>query len=383
MSSKLNKNKIFVCSSVHVCTDTRIYYKEILSLMNSGFQVDYYAVDNKAGMQNSTINYHTFPNKGRWYRPFIWKSIYREALKSDALFYHFHDPELLLIANKLREKKPNAIYIYDMHEHFPSQILTKDWLPNKIRKPLSYWIKKKEKKLLRGCDAVIFAEKSYKKHYCEYDGEIEEVLNFPTWQSMNLEKKENNFTFIYVGDIVIERNVFGMVNLIHELKKRGHKNIKLKLIGPISDKLNIQLKKYIAKLNIREEVSLYGRLPYNEIWNHYKTAHVGLCLLYPQPNFLESLSTKIFEYMAAGLPSIISDFPEWRKLINSTGSGVVADPFNISQLANIAEEIIDNSEFRKELSKSGRKAFEDTYNWNNEEKKLIELYKKLLREKFE
>lgn len=381
MNLKLNENKVFVCSSVHICTDTRIYYKQVISLINSGYQVDFYAVDNGEGIQNKLINTHLLPKKGRWYRPFLWNNLYREALKSDALFYHFHDPELLFVANKLRKKKPNAIFVYDMHEHFPSQILTKDWVPKIIRKPLSYWIKRKEKKLLGLCDAIVFAEKSYKANYSEYIGEKEEILNFPIWQPRYVAKKEEKFTFIYVGDIVVERNIYGMVNLIHELKNRGYNDVQLKLIGPISSKLKIQLNKHIMKLNISEEVKFYGRLSYDEIWHHYRTAHVGLCLLHPQPNFLHSLATKMFEYMAVGLPSMISNFPEWNEFIKSTGGGISVNPLNVPQIADVAEELINNPILREKLSKSGRESYEKKYNWSSEEKKLNALYKRLLRKK--
>ncbi|PEX06316.1 capsular biosynthesis protein [Bacillus cereus] len=378
INSKLNDQKVFMFSSVHVWIDTRIFYKQAMTLAQNGYQVDYYAIEGDTPVFQKMINVNVLPKKSRWHRPFRWYYLYKEALKSDARIYHFHDPELLLIAKKIRKNKPNAIIIYDMHEHFPSYIRTKEWIPKCIRKPMSWWIRKKEKRLMKACDAVIFAENSYAKHYAEYQGVKQEILNFPTWQPQKKVLKEEKFTFIYVGDIVIDRNVYGMIDFMAELKNRGYRDFQLKLIGPISSPLKIKLISYIDKLGIEEEVKLYGHLPYSKIWEHYSRAHIGLCLLHPHPNYIHSLATKLFEYMAAGLPSIVSDFPDWKKLIEDTNSGLTANPYNISQITDAAEMIMNNPFLYKRLGESGRTAFESKYNWNGEAQKLQQLYDRLL-----
>ncbi|EJQ43724.1 hypothetical protein IEQ_05052 [Bacillus cereus BAG6X1-2] len=379
MKSRLNKKKVFMFSSVHVWIDTRIYYKEAMTLAQYGYHVDLYAIEKGTSLTDTSVQVHLLPKKSRWHRPSRWQYLYKEALKSDALYYHFHDPELLLVAEKLRKKKPDAIIIYDMHEHFPSQIMTKEWVPKLIRKPLSSWIQKKEKRAMQVCNAVIFAEESYASNYPEYRGIKSEILNYPTWQPKKQVLKEEKFTFIYVGDIVIERNVFGMLGLISELKNRGYKDIQLKLIGPVDSSLECQLTDKMQELGIEEDVKFYGRIPYDEIWNHYRTAHIGLCLLYPHPNFVHSLATKLYEYMAAGLPSIVSDFPDWKALILKTNCGIAVDPYNLSHITDAAEDLMNNPQLSRTLLDSGRIAFEKYYNWNSESKKLERLYKQLLQ----
>ncbi|MES5896818.1 glycosyltransferase [Bacillus cereus group sp. RP43] len=383
VKSRLDKKKVFMFSSVHVWIDTRIYYKEAMTLARNGYHVDLYAIENGTSITDTSVKVHLLPNKSRWHRPSRWRYLYKEALKSDALYYHFHDPELLIVAEKLRKKKPDAIIIYDMHEHFPSQIMTKEWIPKLIRKPLSSWIHGKEKRAMQVCNSVIFAEKSYVSNYPEYKGLKKELLNYPTWQLKKKVLKEEKFTFIYVGDIVIERNVFGMLELISELKDRGYKDIQLKLIGPVDISLELQLTEKIAELGIEEEVNLYGRIPYDEIWNHYRTAHIGLCLLYPHPNFVHSLATKLYEYMAAGLPSIISDFPDWKVLTLETNCGITVDPYSLSNITDAAENLMNNPQLFRTLSESGRAAFEKHYNWESESKKLEQLYEQLLQVRFE
>ncbi|MCU4733697.1 glycosyltransferase family 4 protein [Bacillus cereus] len=376
---RLNEKKVFMFSSVHVWMDTRIYYKEAMTLAEQGFHVDLYAIDCGTPIPNTSVQVHLLPKKGKVHRPVCWRYLYKEALKSDALFYHFHDPELLFVASLLKKKKPDAIIIYDMHENFPAQILTKEWVPKLLRKPLSSWVNRKEKQTMRqSCNAVIFAEKSYSNNYSDFKGGREEILNYPTLQKFDPILKEEKFTFIYVGDIVIEGNILGMLYLINELKERGYKDIQLKLIGPISKLLEVGVKECISALGIEENVLFYGRIPYEEIWIHYRRAHVGLCLLYPQPNFINSLATKLFEYMAAGLPSIMSNFPDWKALRIETNCGITVNPYSNFDIANAAEVLMNNPQLCKRLSDSGKKASEEFYNWERESKKLIQLYKQLL-----
>ncbi|WP_260479848.1 glycosyltransferase family 4 protein [Listeria booriae] len=372
----LQANKVFMFSSVHVWSDTRIYFKEAMTLVENGFIVDFNAIEgpNTCTETNAKLNVATLPRGGKMARPKRWKQLYEKALASDALYYHFHDFELLFLAPKLKKRKPNCKIIYDMHENFPAMLRTKEWIPAPARIPLSKWLAHKEKQWMPVCDAVIFAETSYKKQYEQVAIQQVDILNLPTWQAETKANKEETFTFVYVGDIVRDRGVFDMLDLMRTLKQRGYAQIHLKLIGPMQPQVEAEVTAYIAKHELESIVTTFGRIPYTEIWQHYATAHVGLCLLHPIPNYMHSLATKLFEYMAAGLPILATDIPDWKALIEETDTGLTANVLDIEAVANQAERFIQDTALQQRFATNGRTAFETTYNWRTEADKLIDLY---------
>lgn len=381
MRFELNENKIFMFSSVHVWMDTRIFNKELKSLADAGKTIDYYAIESKKKHREidipKLITLNLLPRGTKFTRFKRWNYLLNQALESDARYYHFHDPELLYVAKKIKKLKPKSVIIYDMHEYFPGQITTKEWIPFFLRFSTSQVVKLLEKKWMNFCDGVIFAESSYSKYHSNYQGKKETILNYPLWKKYEKKIISSLFTLIYVGDITEDRNIRGMIELVKNLKDRGHKQFQLKLIGSIQSTLKENLEKIILDYGISDYIHWYGRISYEKIWEYYFSADIGLCLLYPIPNYKNSLPTKLFEYMAAGLPIVASNFPDWEKLVSDTNSGITVDPLNNEQIVAAIEEIKTNKKMAEAFSENGRQAFEKNYNWKTEEKKLLSFYKQL------
>ncbi|MBT7469928.1 MAG: glycosyltransferase, partial [Candidatus Cloacimonetes bacterium] len=106
-------------------------------------------------------------------------------------------------------------------------------------------------------------------------------------------------------------------------------------------------------------------------------AKVGLSILKPIDNYLTSYSTKIFEYMAMGLPVITSDFKLYKDVIEINNCGLCVDPSKPKEVANAIEYIMINPKIAKQMGENGRKIVEEKYNWEVEKKKMLEFYKKL------
>ncbi|MCK4785767.1 MAG: glycosyltransferase, partial [Desulfobacteraceae bacterium] len=85
---------------------------------------------------------------------------------------------------------------------------------------------------------------------------------------------------------------------------------------------------------------------------------------------------KLFEYLLAGLPVIASDFPEMRQIIDEYGVGTTFDPSAPKDIARAVMEIFEAPEKWKDI-KEKTHSVASIYNWENESRKLIDIYKSL------
>jgi len=68
-------------------------------------------------------------------------SLCREALRQNGDVYHFHDPELIPLGLLLAAR--GKLVVYDIHEDAPADILHKDYIPRRLRRPLMWSVRKK------------------------------------------------------------------------------------------------------------------------------------------------------------------------------------------------------------------------------------------------
>ena len=122
---------------------------------------------------------------------------------------------------------------------------------------------------------------------------------------------------------------------------------------------------YIGKISRDEVNGLYGR------------ARCGFVLYQPAANHFEAQPIKMFEYMAAGLPFVASDFPLWKKIVDEEGCGICVEPTDVAAVSRACSSLLDNPSLAQEMGQKGRQLVMEKYNWTVEEHKLLDLYKNL------
>jgi glycosyltransferase involved in cell wall biosynthesis len=100
-------------------------------------------------------------------------------------------------------------------------------------------------------------------------------------------------------------------------------------------------------------VDYLGPLRRPEVGEQLAAARAGLVLFHPQPNHTEALPNKIFEYMAAGLPIVASDFPYWRSLLEPIGCAVWVDPLDPAGIATAMDDLLADEEGAGEMGRRG------------------------------
>jgi glycosyltransferase involved in cell wall biosynthesis len=150
----------------------------------------------------------------------------------------------------------------------------------------------------------------------------------------------------------------------------------VELIGRVAEPFEAELARRQADAAYPLHAS--GYVPPRQGWAHMARCHVGLAVLASTPNNRMSYPTKIFEYMALGIPVITSNFPLYRAVVEESRCGFCIDPHSPEILADKIEWLINHSDAAAAMGQRGREAVRHRFNWSSEAKKLLHFYGELL-----
>lgn len=359
--------KICHITTVHKQNDVRIFHKECTSLAKK-FKTTLLVVNGKTEtINNVSIKVVKVRYRSRISRFLkVSKALYEAALKEDAKIYHFHDPDFLPYAAKL--KRNGKMVIYDVHEDLPRQILSKYWIPIIFRKLISRVIEKYENHIAKKLDFICTSTPFIRDRFLKINPETADINNFPIIENFRVTKELNFESLCYIGGITSLRGIKESI-IASKLCK-----VKINIAGSYSPE---NYKSELKKLKEWDAVIEHGHVNSQEINKILSNSFAGMVTLKPIVNYIDSLPIKMFEYMAAGLPVISSDFPLWKTIVEKNDCGICVDPENPNEIAKAIEFILKNPEKAKKMGQNGRRIVEEKYNWTNEEFKLINIYKKL------
>jgi glycosyltransferase involved in cell wall biosynthesis len=368
--------RVFHITTVHPPFDTRIFHKEAKTLAQAGYEVVLIAQHDGDEMVDGVKIVALPMPRNRFARifGFTWRA-FHIALRERADVCRFHDPELLPIGVLLKIFT-GAKVIYDVHEDVPEQILTKHWIPRLLRRPLAGVFNAFEKLLARALDAVVVATEGIAEKFAHLKPIV--VHNYPdlgmlpkpcTRSGGGKEK-----VLVYIGGISEIRGAMEMVQALEHLSPVW--DIRLDLIGKFEPP---DLEQELQALPGYRRVRFLGWMPPERVYTHLENADVGLVCLHPEPRFMIAWPVKLFEYMAAGLPVVASNFPLWKEIVEGNRCGVTVDPLDPKAIAQAIEYLLTHPEEAHQMGENGRRAVEEKYNWEREKEKLLELYEQLLK----
>ena len=365
---------IRVChiTTVHPRYDGRIFLKECTSLA-SIYEVHLIVADGKGDETVDGIRIHDIgkPQNRKDRMLHFSKRAYKKAIELNATLYHFHDPELLTTGVQLR--KQGKIVIYDSHEDLPRQILTKPWIPKFLRGTVSRCAEWVENRRVRRLSAVVTATPHIADRFRDQTSKsVSCVCNYPILNEITAVSEWNakSRSVCYVGGIFKERGLFEMLRAI------GQTDVRLALAGNFSP---ASLQDAAQQMQEWGKVDYYGFVGRREINALLGASVAGLLLLHPMPSYRDSLPIKMFEYMAAGIPVICSDFPLWRSIVEDCGCGFCLNPFDNEDVAQKIQYLADHPDQAREMGENGQKAVQEKYNWDTQAEILLCLYSSLLQ----
>lgn len=373
----MNRLKVVHMTSVHTPFDPRIFHKECRSLRSAGFDVTVIGKDWQEGVRDGVEIISVRGSTSRFVRmtKTVW-NVYQRARELDAEVYHFHDPELIPVGLLLRLHGKHVIY--DIHEDMPKEILSKLYLPAYTRGVMARIVDKIEGLASRQFSGLVVVTPSIAERFRPLNKNTIIVHNYPYVRELIRENNEIPWTsrrqsVAYVGGLTKSRAIHEMVKamalLPDELPAR------LELAGPeVKDDTDLsELRQQAGWTRVKH----YGFIDQPSTFQILRGVRAGLVLYHPEPNQVESLPQKIFEYMGAGIPIIASDFPFWRQIIGGASCGIFVDPLKPAEIAQAIEFLLTHPRQAEEMGRAGQAVVLQRFNWDTEAEKLVQLYNAL------
>lgn len=357
-------------SSAHPWTDNRIHYRECASLVEEGYDVSLVALESKVDGPDVGVTLIKLPRTGRASRVVLGTiRAVRSALKTRARIVHLHDPELAWAIPILRLLGKTVIY--DAHEDLPIQVKNKPYLRRAVV-PLVVMAAHIIVGLTRLSSHVVAATETIARRYGS--PRVSVVRNYPPLRIEEMQAPDvsaRELAVAYIGSISPLRGAGVMIeSLAHP---DFPSNWRLNLAGSISP----DLAEVLAQAPGWTQTDFRGQLSSPDARDLLLHSRVGLVLLQDTQAYRDSLPTKMFEYFAAGLPVIASDFPLWRTIVAERDCGILVDERSPAAVAAAVRRYADEPDLLRRHSANARRLAEEELNWSHEAQELLRVYAEL------
>jgi glycosyltransferase involved in cell wall biosynthesis len=260
-------------------------------------------------------------------------------------------------------KFKNIVRIYDAHEYFTE---LKEVRTRPLIKRIWTAIEKfAVPKFDNGYTVSEGLAEEFRKNYQRNYGIIK---NMPLLKNLSKTIQAEKY-LLYQGAVNEAR---GFEFLIPAMKNINHKLI---ICG--DGNFMGKLKELIVANKVSEKIELKGMLPPDDLLPITQNAVLGINLIEEKGlNQTYSLANKFFDYIQAGLPQISMNFPEYAKINSEHKVAVLIDKPDASVISTTINSMLNNDALLEELHQNCLRARE-VYNWQKEEEKLLNFYKKL------
>ena len=314
-------------------------------------------------------------------------ALFRVARKENANVYHCFGIYSLIPGFFLKIFKRKVVVIYDAYE-VPNMLIGNMTSFGFVARPLATIVGFSELFMSRIIDCVLtipsknnLFENRFKKH----NKHVVPLNNVPLidWIHIQDSKSELNDEeskyIIYMGALSRAKGIVRIIesfDLVHKVLPES----KLVLIGGFgarsSDNPEKEVMGYIKEHGLESSVIITGHVDWKQVPRYLNNANVALHVYQPMMEHFHITygSSSFYEYMAATLPIVSSDFLGTSPIIERFNCGILVNPLDEEAIANAIISLLDDPVRAREMGESGRKAFEQVYNWYVEEKKLLEAY---------
>lgn len=382
MSSKNNMRSIAIVTSIHPSFDKRVW-RHARSMAEHGFHIYLicpWDVSNNREYKNITFYTFKIPKKRIlrvFYSTFITTIMLLKVIKKIKLI-HFHDIDILPIMTVFSFFKP---VVYDVHENYAEEMLVREWIPKYLRQPLYYLVKYGQFFFSQIVKNVVLVTEAQEVDFISRRINKCIVKNYASKQLVK--QVTDDFLMRPQAAIFIASHyeLNGSLLLLDVVKILSEKSdnfiiyVSNRFGNPYFEKI---WKQKLADFKLEHVIKILPNVPSTEIVHLLNKATIGLNIPLRVVKQERAINTKLFEYMAAGLPVITSDLQYPSAVINKTRCGLLVRPEDPNSIADAILQLFKDKPLAYEMGKKGQKAFLESYNWESQMVGLVQYYQQIL-----
>lgn len=328
-----NKIKILIASVLKPADDVRSCHKVGQSLAQTNkYDVHIIGFDSKKNVEKQNISLHPIFKFGRtsFKRLLAPISIFKNYIKLKPDIIIVNTPELLPVIILIRIIFGTKI-IYDIQENYRYNIKYSRVYRGIIKSIALLYIKLIENISKHFVDGYFLAEAIYAEQlsFLRKKPNIK-LLNksiLPIREKIQPIEFSNDqsIRFVYSGTIGMEYGTLEAIEFVKNLHKINNK-ITLTIIGYSADNQYIELvRNKVKAYDFIRLMTDHKPIPQSEIINEIKRSDIALLPYLLNPNISGRFPTKIYDYLALGIPMIMSPQPQWMAYIDTYHAGLALD----------------------------------------------------------
>ncbi len=380
------ERRIVHISTVHQPFDQRIFYRECASLAAAGYETHLLAPLPVTELERQGVYLHSVGApadqrlglvlKRRWQR-IRQAAILARRLQAD--LYHLHDPELIPLGLWLKAKT-RARVVFDCHENNAAYIRQKHHVPALLRGGLAVGMEALERLASRSFDAIITADRGVADLYLRRFGarRVVTIHNFPQLDLFLQQPPPADdapFDLVYHG--TIPRYHLEVTFAVAEALHRRGRQVRWLFFGKCPEAAWAQAE--IVRRGLQDDIVLDANLvPHEQVAARVRQAKIGFIPLPDLPKFQHNIPTKLFEFMALGMPAVLSDLPPSRPFVGDGRCAIMVPPDDSEAYAEAIIRLLDDPALRRAMGAEGRARVMNEFNWQREAQYLLALYAELL-----
>ncbi|MHB0998694.1 MAG: glycosyltransferase family 4 protein [Armatimonadota bacterium] len=296
------------------------------------------------------------------------RQINREFGESDAVLTRSLKHGVYLLHNKKKLRISNVIY----ESHDISLLVLQDRITAgaKLQRDELLRTEKAEKYVYRNADGLIFTTHNMERIARELYNSVDKTLVAPNGINISdivIPEADNDKgrQILYIGSLHHWKGIDILIQAMTYIPDAS-----LIIVG--GNPVRIEGHRNAAEsLGVADRVFFKGQVPPSERFNWISSADICvLPLRYSNMGSYLTSPLKLFEYMSARKPIVVSDLPSIREIITDGVNGVLCEPENPESLAGGIRLILDDPAFGKRI---GDQAGIDVqkYTWEKRAESII------------